>query len=60
MTVKQLAINWIENADTVPVPEIDIETARQYVSWMDPDTVPEDITPEAFMAAWNDVIRHGI
>lgn len=56
--IKNLAQNWIDNADTTPVPEIDIETAEQYISWMDPDTnLPEGLTPEAFMEAWNDIIR---
>jgi hypothetical protein len=27
---------------------------------MDPDAdLPEDLTPEAFMEAWNDIIRSG-
>lgn len=59
MTVRELAQNWIENADVSPVPEIDIETAKQYISWMDHDTeLPEDLTPENFMNAWNDIV-HG-
>lgn len=58
MTVRELAQNWIDNADTTPVPEIDIETAEQYISWMDPDTdLPEGLTAESFMKAWNDIIR---
>ena len=57
MTVKELAINWIENADSSPIPEIDTETARQYLSWMEPETIPEGITPENFADAWNDIIR---
>ena len=56
-TVYDIAINWIENADISPVPEIDTETARQYLSWMDPETLPEGINPENFAAAWNDIVR---
>lgn len=56
MTIKEIAMNWIENADTTP-DIIDIETAEQYISWMDPEQIPEDMTPEAFMNAWNDIIR---
>jgi len=57
MTIKELAMNWIENADTTPG-EITAEQAAEYISWMDPDTdLPEDLTPEAFAAAWNEVIN---
>ena len=56
MTIKEIAMNWIENADTTP-DIIDIEMAEQYISWMDPEQIPEDMTPEAFMNAWNDIIR---
>lgn len=58
MTIKELAQNWIDNADIAPVPEIDIETAHQYLSWMDPDTdLPDGLTAESFMEAWNDIVR---
>lgn len=58
MTIKELAMNWIENADVSPVPEITAETAEQYISWMDSDTdLPDDLTPEAFADAWNSIIR---
>ena len=59
MTIRKLAINWMENADTTPS-EIDLDTAADWVSWMDPDTdLPGDLTPETFMAAWNDIIHEG-
>lgn len=59
MTVKELARNWILCADETPG-EIDLATARVYVDSMDPgEGVPESLTPEAFMAAWNDLIRFG-
>lgn len=59
MTIRELAINWMENADTTPS-EIDLDTAADYVSWMDPETdLPGDLTPETFMAAWNDIIHEG-
>lgn len=59
MTISELAMNWIENADTTP-DIIDLDTATQYISWMDPDSdLPEDLTPETFMEAWNEIIRSG-
>lgn len=58
MTIHELALNWIEHSDISPVPEIDIKTAEEYISWMDPDTdLPENLTPQTFMEAWNDIIR---
>lgn len=56
MTIKELAMNWIENADTTPGP-ITAEQAAEYISWMDPDAdLPEGLTPETFSEAWNEVI----
>lgn len=57
MTIKELAQNWIENADTTPG-EITTETAAEYIGWMDKDSdLPEDLTPEAFADAWNEIVR---
>jgi hypothetical protein len=57
MTIRELAQNWIENADTTPE-EITTETAAEYIGWMDKDSdLPEDLTPEAFAEAWNDIVR---
>ena len=59
-SIHDLALNWIHNADSSDIVEIDLETAAKYVSWMDSDindTLQEDITPEKFMEAWNDLIR---
>ena len=57
MTVRELAENLITHADTTPG-EIDLETAKTYIGWMDPDSdLPEDLTPESFLEAWNDLIR---
>lgn len=53
--IREIAKTWIDNADTTPE-KIDIETAKQYVAWMDPETTPAEMTPEAFMEAWNDII----
>jgi len=56
MTIRELAQNWIENADTTPE-AITVEQAAQYISWMDPDDdLPEGLTPEAFAESWNDII----
>lgn len=57
MTIRELAQNWIENADTTPE-EITTETAAEYIGWMDKDSdLPEGLTPEAFAEAWNNIIR---
>lgn len=59
MTIRELALNLIEHADETPS-EIDLDTAVTYISWLDPDTdLPQDLTPESFMASWNDIIRSG-
>lgn len=56
MTVKELAMNWIENADTTPG-KITVEQAEEYIGWMDRDTdLPEDLTPETFAEAWNEIV----
>lgn len=61
MTIHDLALNLIEHSDVFPVPEISEETAAEYISWLDPDTdLPEDLTPEAFAEAWNDIVREGV
>lgn len=54
--VKEIAESWIANADTTPR-KIDIETATVYVGWMDDGELPEFITPESFMNAWNSLIE---
>lgn len=61
MTIRELATNLIEHADdTRDLVEIDLDRATQIVGWLDPDTdLPEDLTPEAFMEVWNDLIRSG-
>lgn len=59
MTIRDLALNLIEHADTTPE-TIDIETAAQYLSWLDPDSdLPEDLSPEPFMEAWNEIVQSG-
>lgn len=56
MTVRELALNWIEHADETPV-EIDLARAEELIGWMDPcEDLPEDLTPESFMVAWNDIL----
>lgn len=59
MTISKLVLNLIEHADTTPT-IIDLDTAKEYINWLDPDTdLPQTLTPEAFMEAWNDIIRSG-
>jgi len=61
MTIRELATNLIEHADdTRDLVEIDLDRAAQLVGWLDPESdLPEDLTPEAFMEVWNDLIRSG-
>lgn len=60
MTIKELAQNWIENDRTGDYynREITIEEASDFVSMIDPEVVEEtNATPEAFMEAWNSIVR---
>lgn len=60
MTIYELAQGMIENDHTGDYYDRDItlEEASDFISWMDPDTeLPEDLTPEALMDAWNDIVR---
>lgn len=54
MTIREIAQNWIENADTTPE-EITVETAAQYIEWM--EDKPDGITPDLFADAWNSIVR---
>ena len=57
MTIRELAMNWIENADTATPTFITVAQAADYVGWMDKDSdLPEGLTPETFAEAWNDII----
>ena len=57
MTIRELATQLIDHADTVPG-TIDLARAAEIISWLDPAAgLPDDLTPEAFMDAWNDIIR---
>lgn len=61
MTLKELALNWIENDRTgAYCREITINDAAVLVGHMDPDvleSIEKTPTPQAFMDAWNSVIR---
>lgn len=62
MTIKELALEWIQNDRTGDYcnRKITAEEATNFVNWMDPDvleTLTEDITPKAFMDAWNSIIE---
>lgn len=58
MTIHELALNLIEHADETPT-EIDLDRAAELIDWLDPDSdLPADLTPEAFMTEWNDIIRN--
>lgn len=57
MTIRELALNLIEHADE-ELAEIDLDRATEIISWLDPDSnLPEDLTPEAFMEAFNEIIK---
>lgn len=57
MTIRELAQNLIEHAEECPVEKIDIARAAEIIGWLDKDSdLPEDLTPEAFMAAFNDIL----
>lgn len=56
MTIRELAQNWIENDRDGEYSRrmITVDEAAQFIGWM--EEKPEDITPEAFAAAWNDIV----
>lgn len=57
MTIRELAQNLIDHADESPVKKIDLARAAEIIGWLDKDSdLPEDLTPEAFMAAFNDIL----
>lgn len=61
MTLKELALNWIENDRTGEYcHEITIDDAAALIGYMDPDvleSIGEKPTPQAFMDAWNSVVQ---
>ena len=61
MTVRELAQNLIDNDREGTPTVIDLARAAQLVGWMVADDsdgdLPEDLTPESFMEAWNDIIK---
>lgn len=58
MTIRELAENLILHAEE-PQSEIDLARAAEIISWLDPDSgLPDNLTPETFMEAFNDLIRN--
>lgn len=58
MTIYELALNLIEHAEERPT-EIDMDRAKEIISWLDPDSdLPEDLAPEPFMEAFNEIIAN--
>ena len=53
MTVKEFALNLIENADDTPLRITETEAA-EYIGWA--ENLPDGITPSALAEAWNDII----
>ena len=59
MTIRELALHTIEHADIAP-DIIDLDRAAQIIGRMNPASgLPDDLTPEAFMAAWNEIVQDG-
>ena len=56
MTIRDLAMNLIEHADT-PQSVIDRDRAAEIIGMLDPAAcLPDDLTPENLADAWNDII----
>jgi hypothetical protein len=63
MTIRELALNLIEHADTTPE-EITLDRASEILGWLDPDSdLPEGFSPTSlefcseFMDTWNSIVR---
>lgn len=57
MTIRELATELIEHADTTP-DIIDTARAAEIIGWLDPDAgLPDDLAPETFADVWNSIIR---
>ncbi len=63
MTIKELAINWLENDRTGDYErKITLEEAKTFVGYMNDDvldSLDEQITPEKFMEVWNEEFAEG-
>jgi len=56
MTIRELAQNLIDHAEETPS-TINLDRAAEIIGWLDPSIgLPEGLTPEAFMEAFNDII----
>ena len=59
MTIHELALYLIEHADSAPS-AIDLDRAAEILRMLDPaEDLPVDLTPDAFMAAWNEITQEG-
>ena len=59
MTTRELALELIEHADDAPE-QIDLDRAAEIISHLDPAAgLPSDLTPESFLAAWNQIVQEG-
>lgn len=59
MTTRELALELIEHADEAPA-VIDLARSAQIIGYLDPAAgIPSDLTPETFMAAWNEIVQEG-
>jgi hypothetical protein len=61
MTISELALNyWINSSFDDSRRKMDVDLATWLIEHMDPDNIEDiegDLTPEAFMEAWNDIIE---
>jgi len=59
MTIRELALELIEHDETAPS-IIDLDRADEIISHLNPAAgLPEDLAPDAFMAAWNQIVQEG-
>ena len=59
MTTREFTRTLIEHSEEKPS-TIDLDRAKQLVSLLDPAQIPPDLTPETFMADWNDIVEHDL
>lgn len=59
MATRDFLMNLIAHCETCPQP-IDLATAADRLRLLDPTQIPSDLTPESFMATWNDIVTNDL
>jgi len=59
MTTRDFLMNLIAHCETIPQP-INLATATDRLRLLDPTQIPSDLTPESFMATWNDIVTNDL